>query len=387
MDESNPLPGPTPRRLRGRHAPSGRAVPAQAIRGFGRRDGGTIWGDTNVCLLDSGTSALALAIRHCLTELPPGATKRVALPAYACPSLVAASLWAGAKPVYYDLASDLTPETDGFAKCLADESTVVVSVDMFGADCGPPDHPRVIRDLAQSFAPYKRDWLPTARYTVVSTGRAKPLSLLRGGVLLTRVGTVDASFADEAATSKLELAFRAALYGFSMRPAVLGPLSVIPRLNVGRTEFSPLDEVRRMPDDWAGVVAAAVDVARGKLDTWRDETNSMLELAQRAGMDIPEIVSPEANRLPLWRIPVLCPSPDAAAHLAWQAWHLGVSRLYGQALPVIMGETPEDAARQWPGASWIAERLVTLPTHGRLNQRERVELGALLRAHSGQVVR
>ncbi|NVN53739.1 DegT/DnrJ/EryC1/StrS family aminotransferase [Mycolicibacterium hippocampi] len=387
MNESTPPAGTTPRKLRGRHAPSGRAVPARAVRGFGNRDPGTIWADTKVCLLDSGTSALALAIRHCLIEVPPGATRRVALPAYACPSLVAATLWAGAKPLYYDLDGDLAPDRDGFAECLADEGTAIVHVDMFGADCYPPDHPRVIHDLAQSFAPYKRDWLPTARYTVVSTGRAKPVSLLRGGALLTRAGIVDASFAAEAATSKVEFALRAALYGLSMRPAVLGPLSSIPQLNVGRTEFSPLDDVRRMPVAWTGVFAAAVNQARGRFDTWRDETNSMLELAQQAGMDIPDAVSREANRLPLWRIPVLCPSPDAAAHLASQAWHLGVSRLYGQALPVIMGEAPEDAALQWPGASWIAERLVTLPAHGRLNKRERVELCALLRAHCGEVVR
>jgi hypothetical protein len=50
---------------------------------------------------------------------------------------------------------------------------------------------------------------------------------------------------------------------------------------------------------------------------------------------------------------------------------------------VIMGETSEAAAQRWPRAVWIAERLVTLPTHGRLSRRERTELGALLSACSG----
>jgi hypothetical protein len=375
------MPPKPPRTLQARHAPGGRAVSARAVRAFGVRDLGGLWAGTEVCLLDSGTAALAVALRHALAALPPGADKRVALPAYTCPNLVAATLWAGAKPVYYDLSRNLAPEPGEIAKWLADEGTVVVHVDVFGAGSGPADHPRLIRDLAQSFAPYERDWRPSARHTIVSTGRAKPMSLTWGGALLTRAQAVDASFAAEAAVSKSKLALRAAGYGVSLRPAVLGALSSIPQLGVGSTEFSPLNDVQRMPGVWSGVFAAAVEAARETFDTCRDETNIILELAHGAGVSIPDIVSPAANRLPLWRVPVLCPTPESAAALASEAGHLGVSRMYGRALPVIMGETPEAAARQWPGAVWIAERLVTLPTHGRLSQRERAELGALLRAY------
>jgi hypothetical protein len=376
-------PRPTrPRNLRARHAPAGRAVPVRALGAFGLRDLGGLWPGTEVCLLESGTAALALALRHVLAAVPPGMEKRVAVPAYACPNLVAATLWAEAKPVYYDLSRNLAPEPTEIAKWLADEGTVVVHVDAFGADAGPADHPRLIRDLAQSFAPYERDWRPSARHTIVSTGRAKPMSLTRGGALLTCAQSVDASVTAEAAISKAQLLLRAAVYGVSLRPAVLGALSSIPQLGIGSTEFSPLVDVQRMPGVWSGVFAAAVDAGREKFNTYRDETNRMLELAHDAGVSIPDIVSPSANRLPLLRVPVLCPTPDSAAALASKAWHLGVSRLYGRVLPVIMGdETPETAARQWPGAVWVADRLITLATHGRLSRRERVELGALLRSY------
>lgn len=366
--------------MRAQHSPSGRAVPIRAIRSFGDgTDMGSLWPGTAVRLLDSGKAALALAIRNVVDSLPAGGGNRVALPAYGCPSLVAAALWAGAHPFFYDVAADFSPEPGELVNCLGDQDTVVIHVDAFGMDRGVPGHPRLIRDLAQSFAPYQRGWRPSAVQTTISTSRAKPLSLNGGGALLMRADAIDVSSVSEATIAKSGLALHAALYGLSMRPTVLGALSAIPQISTGKTEFSPITTVQRMPEQWSGTFAAAVRLARERFDVYRDETNSMLALAHDAGVCIPGRPSPLTNPLPLWRIPVLCQSPESAARLASEGRHLGVSRLYGRALPVIMGETVEAAAERWPGAVWIAERLITLPTHGRLSQRQRSELGGLLR--------
>jgi dTDP-4-amino-4,6-dideoxygalactose transaminase len=56
-----------------------------------------------------------------------------------------------------------------------------------------------------------------------------------------------------------------------------------------------------------------------------------------------------------------------------------VSRLYGKSLPQIVGMPAEEAAEHWPNAVWIAERLITLPTHGRLGSGDENELRAMLR--------
>ena len=356
-------------------------MPIRAIRSFGNgADISKLWPGTAVRLLDSGKAALALAIRHAVDSLPAGAGNRVALPAYGCPSLVAAALWAGVPPVFYDLAADLSPEPGELVNCLGDEDTVVVHVDAFGMDHGVPDHPSLIRDLAQSFSPYQRHWRPSAFRTTISTSRAKPLSLNGGGALLTRADACDVSSLSEAAIAKPGLALHAALYGLSMRSTVLGVLSSIPQIDTGGANFSPMTGVQRMPERWAGAFAAAVGLARERFDAYLDETNSMLALAYDAGVCIPGRPSPLTNPLPLWRVPVLCQSPESAMRLASEGRHLGVSRLYSRALPVIMGETVEAAAERWPGAMWIAERLITLPTHGRLSRRQRSELGGLLSA-------
>lgn len=371
-----------PRRPGVRHSPSGRAVPARAVTAFHPQNLDGLWPGTEVHLLESGSAALALAIRHALRDAPAGAPKRVALPAYGCSSLVAAAAWAGAEPVYYDLTAELAPEQNALTEFFADEACAIVQVDMFGVDAGSNDHPRLIRDLAQSFAPYEPGWRPTAPYTILSTGRAKPLSLVVGGALLTTTTAADAGSAPELAISRGNWVIRAGLYGLSQRPAVLGVLSSVFRLGLGSTEFTALDEVHRMPDGWAGVFGAAVEAAREMFDDWRAETHTMVRLALDSGARIPHSARSQANRMPLWRIPVLCPSTQAASALATEGWHLGVSRLYGRTLPVIMGQSPDVAAQRWPGATEIADRLVTLPTHGRLNARRRGELGALLCRYS-----
>ena len=363
---------------RSRHAPSGRAVAFGALKSFGIKDLSELWPGVDVCLMSSGTSALACAIGQLLAELPSEYPRRVALPAYGCPSLVAAALWCGATPVYYDLAEDFSPVDDGVVRVLADECAVAVHVDAFGAAVGPADHPRLIRDLAQSFAMYAPGWQPSGCLTVVSTGRAKPMSLLRGGAVLSRTTTVHPKLAAEEVVSRSEFALRAGLYALTQRAAVLGVVLSIPRLAPTATGFSPLADVRRMPPQWSGVFSAGVVAAREQFSRWRDETNDMLMLAMESGACVPQVIDPGCNQLPLWRIPVLCPSIGAAAALAADGWHLGVSRLYGRTLPGIMGFHQDTVARRWPGASDIAQRLVTLPTHGRLSARQRRQLGQLL---------
>jgi hypothetical protein len=57
------------------------------------------------------------------------------------------------------------------------------------------------------------------------------------------------------------------------------------------------------------------------------------------------------------------------------AW--GVSRLYQRTLAQFV--QPDIDPRAWPGAAMLADRLITLPTHGRLGEAQLRSLQALLR--------
>jgi dTDP-4-amino-4,6-dideoxygalactose transaminase len=107
----------------------------------------------------------------------------------------------------------------------------------------------------------------------------------------------------------------------------------------------------------------------------------MLRLARESGARVLASAMEAEGRLPLWRVPIVCPSPASAALLAKEGVHLGISRLYVRPLPQIIGMDTADVAARWPNAAWVAERLITLPTHGRLGERLESELRKLLERH------
>ena len=376
-----------------RHAPAGRRVPRPALSPRRGTAPAQLWPDVGVRLFDSGTAALghALQLAFAAPGTPPE-SRVVLLPAYACPNLVAAVLWAGAVPQYYDLARDTLGPPPGALDDFQD-NVVMVHVDAFGADTFPQSvtlsaatRGRLVHDLAQSFAPYSPDWRPRFPYSVLSSGRAKPASLTLGGVLLTsgdiaKGGLVQSEDAPLGDVSAWKWSVRSAIYSLSLHPLVFGTLARIPALGIGQTRFSPLTEATRLPERWLPIFGAAAADVRDSFPVFARQTAAMLQLAQDAGARVPMSALQNQGRAPLWRVPVYCPTPESAVALAQEGAYLGISRLYARPLPEIMGLARAEVASRWPEAAWIAERLVTLPTHGRLGARLESELRRLLERH------
>jgi hypothetical protein len=371
-----------------RQAPAGRPVPRTALA-VGRSTPPVLWPGLQTSLFDSGTAALAVALERALATVPADAPRCVALPAYACPNLVAAALWARATPEYYDLSRDTLGAEPGVLEKLAARDAVVLNVDAFGADTLPTgvgvgQGPRLVHDLAQSFAPFQDEWRPRAAFTVASFGRAKPLSLTLGGALIATANghgagrpTPTAAIPTRAVPD-WKLSMRAAVYALSLSPLAFGLLARIPALGIGQTKFAPLTGVTGLPAQWHERLAAAVQDLRQQLSLFRDQTAVMLRLALECGARVPASAVAASDRLPLWRIPVLCPTPEAATGLAREGAYLGISRLYARPLPQIVGMPAEEVEARWPNAAWIAERLITLPAHGRLGQHLQEQLRRLL---------
>jgi hypothetical protein len=370
-----------------RHAPAGRPVP-RAVFAAGRRKGLSPWPGLHTELFGSGTAALGVALKLALGQLPEGAPRRVALPAYACPNLVAATLWAGGIPEYYDLSPDVSGPVPGVVESLSrSRDFVMLHVDAFGADTLPASvsaapEGLVIHDLAQSFAPFLEGWRPRARFSVASFGRAKPLSLTLGGALIAALPAGSAALVEgnsptvDVSGSKLSL--RAFVYALSLHPTAFGVLSRIPALGIGQTSFAPLTHADRLPPRWHAAVAAAIAELHGSLPLIATQTEDMLRLARESGAQVPASALAAEGRFPLWRVPVLCPDSASATVIAREGTHLGLSRLYLRPLPQIMGRAATEVAQLWPNATGIAGRLITLPTHGRLGERRESQLRRLL---------
>jgi dTDP-4-amino-4,6-dideoxygalactose transaminase len=287
------------------------------------------------------------------------------LPAYTCPDVVAAIVFAGATPRLVDFEPG-TPYLDiaAIERTLSLDTAAIVAVGFLGiperldaidAIARPRGVP-VIYDACQAFpADEGKD---SADFVVSSFGRGKPVSLLAGGSL-----TLDASYAlDDAPTVSLPGRLRERLYNVVIRPKVFGLIAAIPALGIGETIYRPLDEVRQLDDGAEPRIAAAIERYRAAGESRCAIVSAYDEafgetVALRPALGI--AASGDALRYPL-----LLPSADRRDELANELAHLGVSTFYRHALPDIAGMPSEPwLSVDYTGASDFAARLLTLPVH------------------------
>lgn len=339
--------------------------------------------------LDSGTSALALALM-CARERIIGAEVagasasaaqavplEVILPGYGCPDLVAAAVFAGLKPVLVDVAPDDPGyDLEALAGALSTNTVAVVAVNFLGIGERMEairslldNHPGValIEDDAQ--------WYPEALgelsgdFVCLSFGRGKPVSLLGGGALLARPEAADLvksvasrTCRGSALTDGIRYAAKTLAYNVALQRHVYSLIARLPRMQLGRTQYDPLEEIGAMGGRERFVSANAARW-RGRSRELEGEMAAIVRGSPLVAADLPT-QSGRARRL--LRYPILCRSREDRDRLlaAGYAEGLGFTALYGSPLPSISGVGPRLADMPpLPQAHRFAERLLTLPLH------------------------
>ena len=373
------------------HPPAGRPISLGALWRSRHSSAVSPWPDHDVRYFDSGTSALAEAVRQRACQMSTRPV-RVLLPAYGCPNLLAAVLAAEAKPEFIDIDADtLAMASSPLHSAMQRGDCLVVWVDMFGVPTAEGAEPalrdRLIHDLAQSYAPYLPGWRAVARHTIVSFGRAKPLSLTEGGALLTvpapepapRVGPAADEPPESMSFRRLaRLLLRAAIYNRCLGRVSYGVLRALPT-GVGDTEFTPLEQIRAVGNGTGRMAFELRRELQRRVADVEASTRAMCDLVERAGLPLHPLVRQGVVRS-LWRVPVRHRSAAEAEFFANAAAPLGVSRLYGRSLPEFSGVAADAARERWPNAWNFARQLTTLPTHGRLDGAQIRRLGTLLEA-------
>lgn len=338
-------------------------------------------GAGGIQLLASGTAALqtALATAAAQAAARGRAAPWVALPAYACFDLATAAVGAGVGVRLYDLdPAALAPRPGAVAALAADpDCAAIVIVHLYGV---PVEATRVRAEMAGSRALLIEDAAQGAGgrlhgrllglhgdLGVFSFGRGKGITAGGGGAL------VGAAVDDGAAPHPGARGARAVVLTLVQhllgRPALYALPASLPFLALGDTVYKAPGPIEGMTRASAAMLPAALALAT---PTARRRGEIVARLAPAVAAAGGLVPTPPADAVPGWlRLPVVLPSP-----LPPEAWpaarRLGIMPGYPQSLATLPPLQPlrRDGDAPMPGAEALVQRLVTLPCHHLLADRD-----------------
>ncbi|MEO8636493.1 MAG: DegT/DnrJ/EryC1/StrS family aminotransferase, partial [Gemmatimonadales bacterium] len=273
-------------------------------------------------LVDSGTSALRLALQHAMHGRKP---RRIALPAYGCYDLATACDGADAEVVLYDVdPGTLGPDWVSYEAALAAGPAAVVLVHLYGV---PVDLERamalahrhgvrVIEDAAQGAG---GSWQGRALgsfgdYAVLSFGRGKGITGGGGGALLlhSEAALDPAIPALPAGTGGARRLLLALAQRELSRPWIYWLPASLPFLGLGDTIYQPAH-------DPAGMTPASLGLLAGNLAATVSEAESRRNAGARytallgapGSIRIPRV--PDAGVAGYLRFPVVTQADTVAA--------------------------------------------------------------------------
>lgn len=347
------------------------------------------WRPRALLLTDSGTSALRLALEG-LIALRPGP---VALPGYSCFDVATAAVGAGARPLVYDLDPEtLSPEVDTVRAVLAAGATGLVVAHLYGVPVELGEVAEAVReagavlieDAAQGAgAAYEGRPLGSfGSVSVLSFGRGKGITGGRGGALLAHdaVGEEILGVGRDRLESRrigigawVEAASQWALG----RPALYAIPRSLPWLGLGETRYRPPAPPAGLPRTAAGVLTVTLGLAEEEARIRRSHAARLLaSLREESEL---RAVRPPASARPGWlRLPLLARDATRRAVARPAAPRLGIAPAYPAPLSSLAPLRERLAGSPPPleGSGRLARELVTLPTHGRLTERDLQRLEA-----------
>jgi dTDP-4-amino-4,6-dideoxygalactose transaminase len=336
------------------------------------------FGASRAVLVDSGTSALAMALR---LATPVGGV--VALPAYACVDIGAAAIYARLRVRLYDVDPvTLSADLDSVSRVLAAGADTIVVSHLYGY---PADVPAVtalaaahgvavIEDAAQGAWGSLRGTRLGAfgPLAVLSFGRGKGMTGGGGGALLaTGEQMFDALTSAGArlaapASSLRTIVVTTAQWALG-RPALYALPSAVPSLHLGETIYHPAHEPRAITTASAALVRSALARAGDDLAVRRRHAE-MLELAARSSRDVTAIRPLSGAEPGYLRFPVRVADSRTNDR---ERPGLGIVHGYPDTLAdlaelrqSLMGDEMLSGARE------LQRSIVTLPTHSLLSEKD-----------------
>lgn len=349
--------------------------------------------------VSTGRAALTVLLRA-LARLAPDTRDEVLLPAYTCFSVPASVVKAGLRPRIVDVDPD-TLDFSAAALDAVDSSRIlaVVATNLYGL---PNDLPKLtataarlgaflIDDAAQAMGASvggrpSGTWGDAGLY---SLDKGKNVSAIDGGLLVTSSAAIAAELTQASraldhpgAGAVARDAIKVLAYAALLPPSVYWIPSAIPQLGLGTTRFTmdfPLDAMPSLLASLAVTMLPRVDEFNG--ERTRRAEQLIERLARTSGVRVPR---PVAGSRPVYlRLPILVDDPAVRPRLidALMQQGIGATGSY----PTSLADVPDlrpllvNGEADVPGARHVAARIVTLPTHPYVSERDLERTAATVR--------
>ena len=352
----------------------------------------------DIRLYDSGTAALAVAIQVALRKVKKQKDVHLAeviLPAYACPDLVSAVIYNGARPVLVDLACDrpwldLSKLTD----VITENTIAIVAVNLFGIserwaqlhDVAKQKKVILIEDSAQYFPGIDEAPVWHGDLVVLSFGRGKPVSLFGGGAVISRNSELTGLLPDTTPEpsgmyQKLAFVLKARLYNAMISPYLYWLPQALPFLHLGETRYHTLHSVGAMGQLRSELLATNItSYQNDSTASLRCEMISSILESKESVSDLPRLCEVPVNRR-LLRYPILVDKKlRNSIYRQLKQAGLGPSIMYPASLPKIASlKHLLDSEQQFSNADAFASRLLTLPSHSQVSEKDIEKMDAILK--------
>jgi perosamine synthetase len=362
----------------------------QAIEDQIRED----FGVSHAFLVSSGTAALTITLMALKARASAaGRSQRndVVIPAYTCFSVPAAVVKAGLQPVLCDVdPTSFDFDHDQLERTLNDRTLCVVAHHLFGFPAAMSrlrtlcraHGAMLVEDAAQAMGAEcdGRRLGTLGDVGLFSLGRGKNITCGGGGIIVTRSRPIAKAIADHyrrlrvpsVADQALDF-IQILLMAIFVRPWLYWVPAAMPFLGLGRTTFPARIRLRRLSGLQAGL-----------LHSWRSRlAESNRGRAETAAYFVRRLPARFANDDPRpWlRLPIVAASARERARVysASQKRGLGLSLAYPAPINEIPEMRPTFAGQRFPSARTLSERLLTLPTHHWLSEKDKHAIVQLCR--------
>jgi perosamine synthetase len=324
------------------------------------------------CLLGSSGRALLALLLKKLKEKDKDGRREVLIPGYTCYSVASSVARAGLKIRVYDLdPSTFSPDLDSLRKAAHGRTLAVIAQHLFGI----PTPLEGVREVARERGMYLIEDAAQALggsvnglclggqgdFGLYSFGRGKPLPLGCGGALTAKDGEILEQIEIKHQESGYGCFAAAAVTQVVSKPYLYWVAETLP-LGLGETVFNPHFSISCMPGLMDGLGASAIKTLH-KLNDHRRR------IAMRYGQILADpltVKTGENARAVYTRFPVKAGPKSISKELK----QLGIRRMYPRAIAdeEIIREHFADQGMSTPGASKIAQTLITLPTHSGIDE-------------------